>query len=130
MQGEAPLRSGPASQSERHRKGHTGGPRLSPPQHLQEAGARVECSSERATRYVGRLVRGLEQRTAGQPAGCALPEVGLAVLREPLAVVNVGLEVFAQSLKAQGARVIHVDWRPPAGGDERLMSILRRMKRC
>jgi hypothetical protein len=33
-----------------------------------------------------------------------------------LRVVNVGLEIFAAELEAAGARVIHVDWRPPAGG--------------
>ena len=38
------------------------------------------------------------------------------VLGQPLRVVNLGLEVFAVELEAAGARVIHVDWRPPAGG--------------
>jgi len=35
---------------------------------------------------------------------------------EPLRVVNLGLEVFAAELAAEGATVIHVDWRPPPGG--------------
>ena len=38
------------------------------------------------------------------------------VLGDVLRVVNVGLEVFAVELEAAGAVVIHVDWRPPAGG--------------
>ena len=38
------------------------------------------------------------------------------VLGEALRVVNVGLEVFALELEAAGAAVVHVDWRPPAGG--------------
>jgi FdrA protein len=38
------------------------------------------------------------------------------VLGRPLSVVNLGLEVFAVELEAAGASVIHVDWRPPAGG--------------
>jgi hypothetical protein len=38
------------------------------------------------------------------------------VLGGPLRVVNVGLEVFAAELQAAGASVVHVDWRPPAGG--------------
>ena len=45
------------------------------------------------------------------------------------AVINVGLETFFDSLVAQGAPAVHVDWRPPAGGDERLMGILAKMKR-
>ena len=38
------------------------------------------------------------------------------VLAQPPRVVNVGLEVFAAELEAAGVTVIHVDWRPPAGG--------------
>jgi hypothetical protein len=30
--------------------------------------------------------------------------------------VNLGLEIFATELEAAGVTVIHVDWRPPAGG--------------
>jgi len=90
---------------------------------LQEAGAQVKTSNEAAVRYVGRLVQALSP--AEQPP---LPQpVDLAALHEPLAAINVGLESFAASLKAQGAAVIQVDWRPPAGGDERLMAILERM---
>ena len=50
------------------------------------------------------------------------------MLQQPMAAVNVGLESFAESLVAQGAEAIQVDWRPPAGGNERLMAILERMK--
>jgi FdrA protein len=42
--------------------------------------------------------------------------------------INAGLESFAESLEAQEADVVHVDWRPPAGGNEALMAILERMK--
>jgi FdrA protein len=38
------------------------------------------------------------------------------LLGRPLRVVNLGLEVFADELEAAGATVLHVDWRPPAGG--------------
>jgi len=41
-----------------------------------------------------------------------------------LHVVNIGLESFAQDLKAQGVAVVQVDWRPPAGGDARLAALL------
>ncbi len=44
------------------------------------------------------------------------------------AAVNIGLASFAASLADQGAEVVHVDWRPPAGGDEKLMALLSRMK--
>jgi FdrA protein len=45
-----------------------------------------------------------------------------------LAAVNVGLESFHDSLVAQGATAVHVDWRPPAGGNERLRAILVEMR--
>jgi FdrA protein len=51
------------------------------------------------------------------------------MLHQPLAAINVGLESFTESLIAQDAPVVQVDWRPPAGGDERLMAILERMKK-
>ncbi len=41
-----------------------------------------------------------------------------------LHVVNIGLESFAQDLKAQGVAVVQVEWRPPAGGDARLAALL------
>ncbi|MCP4425249.1 MAG: acyl-CoA synthetase FdrA [Chloroflexi bacterium] len=46
-----------------------------------------------------------------------------------LAAINVGLESFYDSIKAQGGTAVHVDWRPPAGGNEKLMAILAKMKK-
>jgi hypothetical protein len=43
---------------------------------------------------------------------------------EPIRVVNIGLELFAETLAADGIEVVHVDWRPPAGGDPRLAALL------
>ncbi len=37
------------------------------------------------------------------------------LLGRPLRVINLGLEVFAQQLEAEGVTVLHVDWQPPAG---------------
>jgi FdrA protein len=93
-------------------------------QQLQEAGAHVETSNDTAVRYVGRLARDLNPEPAIQRPRA----VDLALLHQPLAAINVGLESFSESLKAQGAPVIQVDWRPPAGGNERLMAILERMR--
>lgn len=41
-----------------------------------------------------------------------------------LQVVIIGLESFAQDLRAQGLQVVHLDWRPPAGGNARLAALL------
>jgi len=42
-------------------------------------------------------------------------------------VINIGLESFAKELAAAGAEVVHVDWRPPAQGNEehsRLLALI------
>ncbi|MGD8552128.1 MAG: acyl-CoA synthetase FdrA [Anaerolineales bacterium] len=91
---------------------------------LESAGAKVFTINAEAARYVGQLVSGLT-KTVSESQG--LP-VDLAVLNDPLSAINVGLESFAESLAVQDAPVVHVDWRPPAGGNEQLMSILERMK--
>jgi FdrA protein len=93
-------------------------------QQLKAAGAKVETSNEGAVRYVGQLVRALNPQS---PIPDPQP-VDLAVLHQPLAAINVGLESFTESLKAQDVPVIQVDWRPPAGGNEKLMAILERMR--
>ncbi len=43
-------------------------------------------------------------------------------------VVNVGLEMFAANLSAHGARVVQVEWGPPAGGDARLADLLDKLR--
>ncbi|PJG45507.1 hypothetical protein CAF53_22475 [Sphingobium sp. LB126] len=42
-------------------------------------------------------------------------------------VINVGLPIFADALRDQGAPVVDVDWRIPAGGDGGLVSALGRL---
>lgn len=45
-------------------------------------------------------------------------------LPSELQVINIGLESFAEDLRAQGVAVIQLDWRPPAGGNPRLAALL------
>lgn len=94
---------------------------------LEKAGAKVETSNDSAARDAGRLVRALIQTTS-QPVEQDLKMVDPAILNQPLAAINVGLESFTESLQAQGAKVIQMDWRPPAGGDQKMMDILERLK--
>ncbi len=44
----------------------------------------------------------------------------------PIAV-NIGVRDFAATLEAQGAKVVHVDWAPPAGGDAELIGLLDKL---
>lgn len=41
-----------------------------------------------------------------------------------LRVINLGLSSFAETLRDAGTPVVHLDWRPPAGGDSGLIRIL------
>ncbi len=96
---------------------------------LRDAGAKTETSNDAAARYVGRLLQAIER--ASQPGtGPTMKPVDLQALKEPLAGINVGLESFADSLRAQGAQAVHVDWKPVAGSSERLVSILERMRQA
>lgn len=49
------------------------------------------------------------------------------LLTTPVRVINVGLEGFATELRAQGVPVTHVQWQPPAGGDEKLAALLAKL---
>lgn len=89
---------------------------------FRNAGAWVTTDHVQAVYRAGRLVRALDPAVGMRP-------VSLEAFHRPLAAINVGLEAFAESLATQGADVAHVDWRPPAGGNERLMALLERMKR-
>jgi len=48
----------------------------------------------------------------------------LPIFTEPLRVINIGIEGFAEDLTAAGVEVVQLDWRPPTGGDPRLASLL------
>jgi FdrA protein len=88
---------------------------------LEQAGATVFLSMSKAVEHISRRIAG--------PAESKFPPVALERLRMPLAAINVGLESFHASLLAQGAQAVQVDWRPPAGGNEKLASLLARMKK-
>ena len=96
---------------------------------LKAAGAWVETRNDVAVQYVGELVQALEQRATGVAEEASVgAEVDLAKIQAPLAGINVGLESFAESLKDQDADAIHVDWRPAAGGNQKMAALLERMK--
>jgi hypothetical protein len=48
-------------------------------------------------------------------------------LPRDVAVVNVGLDLFADAVRAQGADVVEVEWGIPAGGEPELVATLARL---
>ena len=55
-------------------------------------------------------------------------DTGKGLLGHQLKVINVGLELFALTFQQYDVPVVHMDWRPPAGGDPHLAELLRRLK--
>jgi FdrA protein len=88
---------------------------------LKEAGAEVDTN---ASLMLGYVAERLSSRYH-----YAYPPLPLERFNGRFAAINVGLESFYDSLKAQEAQAIHVEWRPPAGGNEKLMGILAKMKK-
>jgi FdrA protein len=93
---------------------------------LKAAGAWVDTSNEKVVRYVGRILQALN--TPAVEAEAEAVPVDLNTLNAPLAAINVGLESFYENLKAQDVPALQVEWKPPAGGNEKLMAILEWIK--
>lgn len=86
---------------------------------LAAAGATVFSSTNEAVDYIFNRLPAPESST---------PPVSPAAFGGSLAAINVGLESFYESIKGQGGTAVQVEWRPPAGGNEKLMAILAKMK--
>jgi hypothetical protein len=55
------------------------------------------------------------------------PRSAPVALPDAVEVINVGLDLFADAVAAQGTAVTSVDWRIPGGGDEKVVAALRRL---
>jgi FdrA protein len=88
---------------------------------LQDAGVTVLRTAAEAVEYIS-LRFGSGRKDEFAP-------IDLEQLKQPLAAINVGLESFYDSLISQGAQAVHVEWRPPASGNEKLAALLAKMKK-
>jgi hypothetical protein len=50
-----------------------------------------------------------------------------SIIGKTLKVINVGISTFADDLEKQGVRVLRVDWKPPAQGDEEMLKLLDKL---
>ncbi|MBX3037731.1 MAG: acyl-CoA synthetase FdrA [Anaerolineales bacterium] len=87
---------------------------------LQEANVTVFRTAAEAVEYIS-LKFDTNKKNEFTP-------VKLEQLKQPLAGINVGLESFYESLISQGASAVHVEWKPPAGGNEKMANLLAKMK--
>lgn len=89
-------------------------------EHLAAAGAQIFPNVSELLDYVYNRLPASESNEPAVPL--------TSFSGKGLTAVNVGLESFYDSIKAQGGTAVQVDWRPPAGGNEQLMAILAKMK--
>lgn len=52
-----------------------------------------------------------------------------ALFTYQLAVANIGVDLFYKALQDQGVPGVQVNWKPPAGGDARMGTVLHRLRR-
>jgi hypothetical protein len=50
------------------------------------------------------------------------------MLDTPPRVISLGLDLFAETLERLGVPVVHLAWKPPAGGDPALVALLDRLQ--
>ncbi len=50
------------------------------------------------------------------------------LFNKELKIINIGIEMFADDLEKQNVDVIHVNWRPPAGGDLDILKLLEKLE--
>jgi hypothetical protein len=50
-----------------------------------------------------------------------------SIIGKEIKAINVGIPSFADDLESQGVKVERVDWKPPAGGDEKMLKILEKL---
>jgi FdrA protein len=101
---------------------------------MQEAGAIITDSNFSAVRTALHII-GHEVQVGSRELPVQevdLPSVTVAAPSEELKqlldskprVINIGLSSFADNLETEGSRVVQFDWRPVAGGNEKLRKIL------
>jgi len=49
------------------------------------------------------------------------------IIGKKLNVINIGVSTFADDLEKQGVKVLRVNWKPPAGGDEEILNLLDKL---
>lgn len=85
---------------------------------LMAAGATVFATANEAVDYVF-------NRLPYTP-----PDHPAIQIPDGMVAINVGVESFWQSVVGQGGTAVQVEWRPPAGGNEKLAGILAKMKKA
>ena len=114
---------------------------------LEEAGVIVMPSNYQASRLAVMVLEKIGAAQAPKNAATAVvapgkvvmsstdtsvfhsqPDKILSLFKSELKVINLGLDVFAENLTAQGVEVIQVAWEPPAAGDHVMIETLKKIE--
>ena len=79
---------------------------------LDQPHGALALEAGRGADRLGELLELVHRRHSTNRRSAAMSDV-----LQGVGAINVGLSTFADALRAQGAPVVEVDWRPPAGGD-------------
>lgn len=97
---------------------------------LEEAGVIVCDSNAEATKLAADLIKYLngeiKLETKESKTSSDLEKVAELISSKPR-VINVGLKSFAQTVAENGGQVVQYQWKPIAGGDKRLASIVNQL---
>lgn len=97
------------------------------PQDIDSQAERLAAAGAMLFYDANALTAKISEELSG-PGGGRGSAVVTDAFQTSLAAINVGLESFYESLQRQGAEAIHVAWRPPAGGNEKMMALLAQLK--
>lgn len=99
---------------------------------LEEAGAKIFDTNDQMVRSAIELTGHKAEQPELEvkefevnPVDLSVDEKVLNLINATPSVVNVGLKSFAEAIKESDADVIQFNWRPIAGGDEKLMKVLQ-----
>lgn len=103
---------------------------------LEDAGMIVKDTNNQAVRtalhIIGKEVNDVKKthvdKTAEKSFDLSVSEDIADLVNTKPRVINVGLKSFANAINDFGGRVVQYDWRPIAGGDERMRKILSLLK--
>ncbi|HEY4390576.1 MAG TPA: acyl-CoA synthetase FdrA, partial [Paenibacillus sp.] len=103
---------------------------------LEQAGVIVKDSNNRAVRtalaMMGILLQDnnktFSKANEKKQADFQVSEAIVELLSSKPKVVNIGLKKFANTINSYGGQTVQYDWRPIAGGNERMRKILSLLK--
>jgi FdrA protein len=94
---------------------------------LLEAGVTVLPNNAAAVRHALSLIAEPVQPSSNSELQRVAPRIAQLIENGPT-VINIGLRSFAETLGSLGVSTVQYDWSPPAGGNSRLVGLLRALE--